>query len=57
MTVVMTKDGRVRPLQPSDLKEVAERDRWLRRHGCLVDQFGGTSLKVGQAPKKYWSEQ
>ena len=26
MTIVMTKDGQVGPLQPADLKEVAERD-------------------------------
>ena len=31
MTIIMTKDGQVRPLQPSDLKEVAERDTRIRQ--------------------------
>lgn len=31
MTIIMTKDGRVRPLQASDLKEVAERDDRIRQ--------------------------
>lgn len=31
MALVMTKDGQVRPLQPSDLKEVAKRDERIRQ--------------------------
>jgi hypothetical protein len=31
MAIVMTKDGHVRPLQPSDLKEVAGRDERIRQ--------------------------
>jgi hypothetical protein len=31
MAIVMTKDGHVRPLRPSDLKEVAERDERIRQ--------------------------
>jgi hypothetical protein len=31
MAIIMTSDGQVRPLQPADLKDIAERDTRIRQ--------------------------
>jgi hypothetical protein len=53
MIIVMTEDGRVRPLQPSDFKEVAERDRRIealeRQCATLAAQVDRDRLVIKMA--------